>query len=432
VNDSLGIYISIPFCKAKCTYCNFASGVFSAERMESYVQRLCAEIASAQTRASAFTGILPQRVDSIYFGGGTPSLLSADQTQRIFNSLRNQFEVVRDAEITIECAPGQLGDSTLDELLRQGMNRVSFGVQSFIDAEARATGRLHTREICLAEIVRLRAAGVENLNVDLIAGLPHQTAASWRESVEVALASEVPHLSLYMLEIDEDSRLGRELLADGSRYSAATVSSEDETAERYALACQWLHAAGIEQYEISNFARVDRESRHNLKYWQREPYLGFGLDAHSMLRGAVQSAQGAAHGHKAAECNAVRWANPDDLETYLAEPVQPNASPLIVLPGSSSLRSAPDVDPQVERISQQQAFEESIFLGLRLNRGIDLRRLQAEFGEALLLPTLAALPEIEEAGLLLRAGDLLRLTVRGRMASNEVFSRLLLKTSADG
>ncbi|MDR3746217.1 MAG: radical SAM family heme chaperone HemW [Acidobacteriaceae bacterium] len=402
MNDSLGIYISIPFCKAKCTYCNFASGVFSAERMERYVQRLCAEIASAQTRASAFAGELPQRVDSIYFGGGTPSLLSADQTQRIFNALCKAFEVVRHAEITIECAPGQLTDSTLDALLRQGMNRVSFGVQSFVDAEARATGRLHTRAICLAEIERLRAAGVENLNVDLIAGLPHQTTASWRESVEVALASQVPHLSLYMLEVDEDSRLGRELLADGSRYSATAVSSEDETAERYALACQWLHAAGIEQYEISNFARIGRESRHNLKYWQREPYLGFGLDAHSMLRGAVQS------GHSA-ECNAVRWANPEDLETYFAE-------------------------PQVERISQRQAFEESIFLGLRLNRGIDLRRLQTEFGEALLLSALAALPEIEEAGLLLREGDLLRLTARGRMASNEVFSRLLspIKTSADG
>ena len=270
---------------------------------------------------------LPTVVDSIFFGGGTPSLLSAEQMARLFEALRGQFEVSAGAEITLECAPGQLGEETLAEMLRQGMNRVSFGVQSFVDAEAKAVGRLHTREMCLAEIARMRAAGVMDINVDLIAGLPGQTAATWRESVEIALETGVPHVSVYMLEVDEDSRLGREMLASGARYGAGDVASEDEIAEWYGAACEWLEADGVRQYEISNFAREkkrtpsakqgqtnagvlhfvqddaskggvrqdgDYRSRHNLKYWQREPYVGFGLDAHSMLRDGV---------------GGVRWAN---------------------------------------------------------------------------------------------------------------------------
>ncbi len=188
-----------------------------------------------------------------------------------------------DAEITLECAPGQLSDETLAELLQQGMNRISFGVQSFVDRETAAVGRLHTEQQCEAELSRVRAAGVEEINIDLIAGLPHQTAQSWKYSVEQAIASGAPHVSVYMLEVDEESRLGREMLEKGSRYSASAVPSEDETAEWYQYACSALHAAGVPQYEISNFARPGHRSRHNLKYWQRQPYIGFGLDAHSML-----------------------------------------------------------------------------------------------------------------------------------------------------
>ena len=190
-----------------------------------------------------------------------------------------EFAVAADAEVTLECAPGQLSEETLEELLRQGMNRMSFGVQSFVDAEAKAVGRLHTREMCLAEILRLRAPGVANLNVDLIVGLPGQTAESWRESVNVALESDVPHISMYMLEVDEDSRLGREMLSAGAKYGAGEVPSEDAMAEWYGAACEWLAAAGVRQYEISNFARAGLESRHNRKYWRREPFVGFGLFA---------------------------------------------------------------------------------------------------------------------------------------------------------
>ncbi len=267
--------------------------------MERYVERLCGEVAGVRSKAASLGAILPELVDSIYFGGGTPSLLSAGLVRQIFETLRSQFNVAEDAEITLECAPGQLSGETLDELLRQGLNRVSLGVQSFVDRESAAIGRLHTEEVCLGEVARLRHAGIEEINLDLIAGLPHQTAASWVYSVEAAIATGVPHVSVYMLEVDEDSRLGREALAAGTRYGAGTIPGNDAIAEGYAQACEWLEDAGVRQYEISNFAREGYESRHYLKYWRQQPYMGFGLDAHSMLRGRD---------------GAVRWANVDELD----------------------------------------------------------------------------------------------------------------------
>ena len=404
VLESLGVYISIPFCKAKCTFCNFASDVFAPERMQQYVERVCAEIRASRVKAVGLGAVLPGVVDTIYFGGGTPSLLGAEQMQEIFAALRGEFAVTRDAEITLECAPGQLADATLEELLRQGMNRVSFGVQSFVDTEAKAVGRLHTREMCLAEIARMRAAGVENINVDLIVGLPGQTAESWRESVELTVASGVPHVSVYMLEVDEDSRLGREMLADGSRYGARGAPSDDETAEWYGSACQRLESGGIAQYEISNFAREGSSSRHNVKYWRREAYVGFGLDAHSMLRSGA---------------GAVRWAITDDLARYEVQDTRSKGDAGLVQMNRGA-------GPGVEVVGREQGFEEAMFLGLRMNAGVDLEVLHLEFGEVLMRDAVAALGDVVEAGLVVREGSRVRLTMKGRMASNEVFSRLLV------
>ena len=416
MRDSLGLYISVPFCRAKCTYCNFASGVFAAERMDAYVERVCAEMRGVRGRVAEFGGAkaeLPGRVDSIYLGGGTPSLLSAGQVQKLFAALRSEFAVSGDAEVTLECAPGQLSEETLEAMLGAGVNRVSFGVQSFVDAEAAGVGRLHTRAMCLAEIERLRATGVENINVDLIAGLPRQTRASWRESVEVAIETGVPHVSVYMLEVDEDSRLGREMLASGARYGAGAAPSEDETAEWYAEACEWLQTAGIEQYEISNFAREGFESRHNMKYWRREPYVGFGLDAHSMLRGTSVNAVGG-----------VRWANGDDLDRYEVQGSRFKAGARgegLVQLGSDAME-----EPGVDWVGREQGFEEAMFLGLRMNEGVDVEALRVEFGDELVESATLAVAEMEEAGLVERADTRLRLTGRGRMVSNEVFSRLLV------
>jgi oxygen-independent coproporphyrinogen III oxidase len=397
----LGVYISVPFCKAKCTFCNFASDAFAPGRMQGYVDRLCGEIGSARSSATALGATLPESVDTVYFGGGTPSLLSAAHVRQIFSRLRGEFDLADDAEITLECAPGQLSAEALDELFGQGLNRVSLGVQSFVDRESAAIGRLHTEQICLEEIARLRTAGVADINVDLIAGLPHQTAASWVYSVEAAIATGVPHMSVYMLEVDEDSRLGREMLNSGSRYSAAAVPSEDDSAAWYQVACERLNAAGIAQYEISNFARSGHQSRHNLKYWRRHPYLGFGLDAYSMLTTAD---------------GAVRFSNTSDLDLYSADS-EPAALPLYS-------RALPV--PEIEYVTDSQAFEESLFLGLRLNAGVSLGALRDRFGEAMLNRSLAAIREVSDAGLLSLAGDWIALTDRGRMVSNEVFSRLLL------
>ena len=405
MSTPLGIYISVPFCKAKCTFCNFASGVFGADRMQSYVERVVAEIGAARGMAERLGAELSGEVDTVYFGGGTPSLLGPEQFREIFARLRGEFALAVGAEITLECAPGQLGEATLEELLRQGMNRMSFGVQSFVDRESAAVGRLHTEQMCREELARVQAAGVEAVNLDLIVGLPHQTEASWRYSLDAAVTSGVPHVSVYMLEVDEDSRLGKEMLAQGSRYSAGEVPSEDDAAAWYQVGCEVLGAGGLRQYEISNFARAGSASRHNMKYWQRQPYVGFGLDAHSMLR----TAEGA-----------VRFANTSELDAYLAES---EANGLEMFRAKTG-------GPEVEVIGREAAFEEALFLGLRMNEGVALGELRREFGDVLVEGAMAAVLETSAAGLLALEAERLRLTDRGRMVSNEVFSRLLVSAVA--
>ena len=392
---ALGIYISVPFCRTKCSYCNFASDVFSRVVFERYVDRVCADIANAQAVAQEMGGRFEGEVDSIYLGGGTPTVLEGRQLLRMFDAVRAQFEVRPDAEVTVECAPGTLAPDVLEGLLRCGVNRVSLGVQSLIDAEAAAVGRLHKRSVVLEDIVRLRAAGISNINVDLIAGLPHQTAESWQVSLAETIGTEAPHVSVYMLEVDEDSRLGREVIAGGTRYHAHFVPDEDATADFYLTACERLDAAGIAQYEISNFARSGFESRHNLKYWTRRPYLGFGVDAHSMLMSSTS------------EIEAVRFAAFDILEKYVA--------------GSPLHRTV---------VSRAAALEERFFLGLRLNQGVALREIEETFGLAAIDNLRRPIAELVRDKLLQADGDLIRLTSRGRLLSNEVFQAFLSPASA--
>jgi len=260
-----------------------------------------------------------------------------------------------------------------------------------VDRECAAVARLHTGLECREELRRMQVAGVSRLGIDLIVGLPHQTFDSWQFTVQEAIASGVEHVSVYMLEVDEDSRLGREALAGGRRYGAGELPDEDRVADWYEAGCEWLDSAGVKQYEISNFARVGGESRHNRKYWERKPYVGFGLDAHSMLRTGL---------------GGIRWANPDEMNDYVG------------LMGERGFSRTVDV------VGREAAFEEALFLGLRLVEGVDLAGLDAEFG----MNGMIAEPvrEMAEAGLVLVEGGRLRLTARGRMASNEVFGRLLV------
>lgn len=410
---SLGLYISVPFCRTKCSFCNFASGVFSRALFDRYVQQVCSDIESSEATAREVGGVLDPQVDSIYLGGGTPSVLAPEQLARVFETLRNTFDVQRSAEITVECAPGTITDEILQALVRCGVNRVSLGVQSFVDKECSSVGRLHTRAVTLSDTARLRAAGIGNISIDLIAGLPHQTAASWDFSLSETLATGVPHVSVYMLEVDEDSRLGNELLAGGSRYHAHFVPDDDLTADLYLIACERLDHGGVQQYEISNFARPVthgiglRDSRHNLRYWTRRPYIGFGVDAHSMLPATAElNTRG---------IEAVRFATPDSLETYSS--AQNSSARVQQLLASRSL------------VDREAALEESFFLGLRLNRGISFSALQQEFRNDVVETCAPIFAELAEAGLLEKTSVGVRLTPQGRLLSNEVFARFL-KTSS--
>jgi oxygen-independent coproporphyrinogen-3 oxidase len=392
----LGLYISFPFCRSKCTYCNFASGVYPARDHERYVARVLEDLRAAPAWATQMGVHLPRRVDSVYFGGGTPSLLRPDLLREIFASMRAEFSLDPTAEVTIECAPGQIADDTLESLAACGVNRVSLGVQSFIDREAQVSGRLHSRAIVLQDLRRLRAAGISNLNIDLIAGLAGQTAASWDESLNVLIESAVPHASVYMLEVDEDSRLGREMISGGSRYFSALVPTDDAIAEMYIHAIDRLASAGLRQYEISNFARRGRPSRHNLRYWQRRPYLGLGLDASSMLY-ALPDATDPTPPY------ILRTSVTDDLSAFLAVP-----SPV-----------------ETAWLSPARQLEEAWFLGLRMNAGVNLAALRREFGREPVAQAMPTIASLVNEGLLASDGKTVRLTAQGCLLSNDVFQQFL-------
>jgi len=405
------------------------------------------ELARAEEIAKEMGGLFEREVDSVYLGGGTPSVLAPHQLATLFRSVRDNFNLLPGSEVTVEVAPGTLSPEILRTLVDSGVNRVSLGMQSFVDQETRSVGRLHTREITLADIANLRAAGITEISIDLIAGLPHQTTHSWDYSLAQTIATGVPHVSVYMLEVDEDSRLGRELIAGGTRYHAHHVPDDDLVADFYLRACEALNGVGIQQYEISNFARDDKQtchpersangaepkgllsnpanssqsalkghgfsraetgprnpaalaaevlpshaSRHNLKYWLRHPYLGFGVDAHSMLCAPRPNQP-----H-----SAVRFATTGNLDALLA--------------GASPTRT---------EVGEKNALEETFFLGLRLNRGVNLTMIETNFGPDALTRYREQNTELATSGLLLSDNNWLRLTERGRLLSNEVFARFL-------
>lgn len=351
-----GVYISYPFCAQKCTYCNFASGVLPRELESQYLSALHNEIRATQWQWTP---------DTLYFGGGTPSNLDPADLAALIAAIPGD-----PAESTLEAAPGNITLDRAAAWYRAGINRVSLGVQSFITRELSRTGRKHTAQIVEQEIANLRAAGITNFNIDLIAGLPGQTAASWSESLDWIARLSAPHVSVYMLEVDEDSRLGAEVLSLGQRYGAADIPTEDAIADFYESAVERLAAIGIPRYEISNFARPGFESRHNLKYWLREPYVGFGSDAHSF---------DGTH----------RIQNTERAQDYVINPA-PERTP---------------ADPVAEKF----------FLGLRLAQGI----------EPPFAPFEAAIEKHLATGLLQQTGTRLHLTPRGVLLSNEVFSEFV-------
>jgi len=362
-----GVYISYPFCAQKCTYCNFASGVFPAELEPRYVNALVAEIAAHEWN---------WQPETVYLGGGTPSGMSIGDLGRMLASVPGEPHW---KEATLEVAPGIVTQERATAWATAGINRVSLGVQSFVQRELARTGRKHSAEIVEHEMALLRAAGLRNINVDLIAGLPGQTRDSWRESIEWIERLLPPHVSVYMLEIDQDSRLGNEVLLNGKRYGAPDVPDDELTAELYETAVAELARMGIERYEISNFARPGFESLHNLKYWRLEPYVGFGADAHS-FDGAVRS---------------------ENIES----------------PGDYVARIQSGASACIGRTPANRS-EERFFVGLRLTRGIALEMEDWRRFEEPIQRFLAD-------GLLAREHERLRLTDRGVLLSNEVFAEFI-------
>jgi oxygen-independent coproporphyrinogen-3 oxidase len=385
---NLGLYIQVPFCQTKCTYCNFHTGVVSADRYGPYATAVQAEIRNfrafylmAGISTDDLAGAL---VDTVYFGGGTPSLLDPAHLSAVLDSVRHTF-ACNFAEVTLEADPETVTREKAEAWAVAGINRVSFGVQSFSDLELKSSGRMHRREDVYRAAPILRAVGIQNLSFDLIVGLPHQTSESWRNSLDELVALNPEHVSIYMLEVDEGSRLGRELISLGTKYSAPAVPSDEQMADSYDLARGILASAGYEHYEISNWAKPGRASQHNLKYWRRGPYLGFGAGAHSFN-------------------GSTRWANAHDSAQYVAA-IQCGKLPA----------------EQIEAVSAQQAQEEEIFLGLRQLRGINLDQMDAGYVAALN----SKFTLLQSAGLLERDGNILRLAPEKLSISNEVFVELL-------
>jgi oxygen-independent coproporphyrinogen-3 oxidase len=345
--------------------------VFPRLQLERYLRALESEIRDAQSVSA----------DTIYLGGGTPSLLTADQIAGLFGVLRERFDIAAEVEITIEAAPGTFDASLVSAWTQLGVNRVSLGVQSLVERELRATGRTHRAATVGRDLALLRDAGIIDVGIDLIAGLPHQTPASWEESLEGVARLNPTHVSVYILEADEDSRLGAEILAGGARYSAGDVPDDDTIAAFYVRACERLEQFGFRQYEISNFAQPGRESRHNRKYWDCLPYLGFGVDAHSYD-------------------GLTRWGNVDGLDECIAR-VERGESPLVVR----------------ESVDERQRAEERWFLGLRQNAGVALGAGDDRFG--------GEIARLAAEGLLEFYEDRVRLTARGRLLSNEVFQAFI-------
>jgi oxygen-independent coproporphyrinogen-3 oxidase len=375
---SLGLYVHIPFCSAICNYCNFNRGLFDAALKERYVAALLAEIAEAGDGSPA---------DTIYFGGGTPSLLEPFEVRAIIEKCRQAWEVATDAEITLEANPETATAERLAGLRAAGVNRLSIGVQSFSDTELRRLSRLHSAEKALTAFRAARVAGFDNVSLDLMMWLPEQSVPQWLESVDALIELGPEHASMYLLEIYPNAPL-RDAMARG----AWSVAPEDDAAEMYLSGLERMDSAGYVQYEISNVARPGRESRHNLKYWTDGEWLGFGCGAHSTRRG-------------------VRWKNRAATEEYISA----------VTAGGQ---------PATERrvLTDAERLEEALFMGLRLTDGLDLQEVKNRYAVDVWREYGGELQPFVDGGLLVYDGRSLRMPRQGMLLAHEVMAVFIRST----
>lgn len=399
----LSIYLHIPFCVRKCLYCDFLSGPAHGEEIENYVNLLLREI---KEQAVFYRD---HRVVSIFLGGGTPSLLSARDTGLILEQIRAGFTLDEDAEITLECNPGTVTAEKLQHYITQGINRLSIGLQSTDDGELERIGRIHGYQDFLRTYAMAREAGFDNINIDLMAGLPGQSLASYRRTLERAAALSPEHISAYSLILEE----GTTLYVNQKAYS---FPGEDEEREMYELTGQYLREAGFHRYEISNYAREGRECRHNKVYWRRGDYVGFGLGASSMVRN-------------------VRWKNPEkhgDYAVYV-EKMETLAQGNCIRPAygtetqkQRAARMMAVGTREVQSLTIQEQMEEFMFLGLRLMEGVDCGEFRLLFGKTMEEIYGDQIESFEKQGLLCRKGQRLLLTPRGIDVSNVIFAAFLL------
>lgn len=373
--SSLGIYLHIPFCRSRCSYCDFATGLYKEELVHRYVSSLATELSSSH-------GWSDGKVDTIYFGGGTPSLLNTSQLETILNAIHANFSVEPQAEVTMEMNPGTVNLTTLKEFRGLGINRASFGAQTFDDEALARLGRSHTTQETLATYESLRSAQFDNVSFDLIAGLPGQSLAQWKANVAQGLALRPEHLSFYLLEVHSGTPL-----ADHIRRGIQPEPDDDLAGVMYEVMLEQSVRAGYEHYEISNLSLKGYESRHNTKYWTGEPYLGFGCSAHSY------------------DGSRRRWSNDRDITRYL-EAIE-GGSPSMV---------------EERELSDEDVRSEAVFLGLRLMKGFDTQKYREAFGVDLQEEHRDELTRFQEAGLIEIENDWLRLTRSGALLSNEVFT----------
>jgi oxygen-independent coproporphyrinogen-3 oxidase len=404
--EPLGVYVHIPFCSAICNYCNFNRGLYDAPLKTRYVDALITHIAGSKDPAyithiagSKDPAYIDARrtfgsgddidvgrtfrsgesVDTIYFGGGTPSLLDPAEVASIVRVIRDRFAVDSNSEVTLETNPETVDRAQLERFRAAGVNRLSFGVQSFHDSELKRLGRIHSADRARQAVRDARGAGFDNVSLDLMMWLPGQSVASWMQNVDALIAADPDHASLYLLELYPNAPLKEEMARGGW-----SLAADEDAAEMYLRAMERLEAAGLRQYEISNVSRPGRESRHNLKYWTDGNWLAFGCGAHGTLDG-------------------IRWKNVSGTEAYIN----------LVTNGVSA-------ESERRILTRDERLEEVLFTGLRLSAGIDADAAGRRYGIDVFEKYGEALRPFVDAGWLVREGGRLRLTREGMLMSNEV------------
>ncbi len=383
MKTSLGIYVHIPFCVKKCDYCDFLSMRADDKEKEDYVTALLDEI-------KAYGGMLSDYVvDTIYFGGGTPSILDTFLTKKIMDAIRCNFDISKDAEISIECNPGTVTYEKTEAYRNIGINRISFGLQSANDNELKAIGRIHSYEQFLESYDYAKKAGFKNINVDLMEGLASQTIKSYSATLKKVCVLNPAHISAYSLILEEGTPLYNRVYEARSR-GIEILPDDDVEASMYELSSKLLQKNGYMRYEVSNYAKTGFECRHNIRYWKRGEYIGFGIGASSLIKN-------------------VRHTNTSDIKNYIENAGKTNK-----------------IVAKSEKLSIKDQMEEYMFLGLRMVEGVSIKKFHDEFGKKIDEVYAKVFENLRGKGLIESRGDMVRLTPRGMDIGNVVLAEFLL------